>query len=82
MSIKSIKTQLLEKGFVGKLKNSNISFNLNPFSSENESEASTKMNDQSDEMDFHLQIVEKVDRVIAEHEKENKTKKEKQTKSK
>lgn len=70
----NVKTSLLDKGFLGKLKDKNICFNANPFSESKDNV--TQINDSNDDLvDFHLDVVEKVDQLIAMTEKEEKTEK-------
>lgn len=71
---RNFKTSLMDKGFLGNLKDKNICFNPKPFS--RNSENVTQMNENnSDFVDFHLEVVEKVDRLLAEFEKEEKVEK-------
>jgi len=71
---RDFKTSLLDKGFIGKLRDKNICFNPKPFSQTNDNV--TQMNTSGDDfVDFHIEVVEKVDQLIAEYEKEEKIEK-------
>ncbi len=70
----NFKTSLLDKGFIGKIRDKNICFNPRPFSQTNDNVTQMK-NSGNDFVDFHLEVVEKVDQLIAEYEKEEKMEK-------